>query len=242
MNIYYSKEEILSAIELLVDYYGIDHSAIETLLNKSPMNGGNTLIELDAADSFNSIYNKLGVSEYDELTRKTLLLLVHCLMLDAKLVGSSPKEHYRDMLKLFLLCASTKEGDALIIKNRTRSFHLENNTNWIVNEIIKPELLRLGLNKDLTPEAAQHELMSLENHKRGRKYKDPRVPIILWGTFRLISVRHSFRTPMPNVLCNFLIRFMQILGVFPYNTEIDALWIRAQLRYISSRKGGSSQA
>ena len=203
------------------------------------MNGGNTLIELDAADSFNSIYNTLEVPENDELTRKTLLLLVYCIRQDAKLVGNSPIEHKRDKLRLFLLCASTKDGDALIIKNRTRSFRLENNTNWIVNEIIMPELLRLELNKDLTPEAAQHELMSLEKHKRGRKYKDPRVPILLWGTFRLISDRHTFRTPMPNILCNFLIRFMLLLGIFPYNTEIDALWIRAQLRYIRSRKASS---
>ena len=66
------------------------------------------------------------------------------------------------------------------------------------------------------------------------------MPRLMWGTFRLLTDLHGFRTPMPNVLCEFIIRLLQIQEVFPENTDIDTLWVRAQLRYLRGKENQDS--
>jgi hypothetical protein len=46
---------------------------------------------------------------------------------------------------------------------------------------------------------------------------------------------------MPNKLCQFIIAYLQILDILPADTDIDTFWVRAQLRYIRSRRGAEEK-
>jgi hypothetical protein len=89
----------------------------------------------------------------------------------------------------------------------------------------------VGPEGGFTPE----ELKKIKRH-RGRIPTDPRIAILMWGTYSLIREYCSFRSPMPNRLCQFIIAYLQILDILPTDTEIDTFWVRAQLRYIRSKK------
>ena len=233
MNYIYTQEEYKKAKKNLLTYYNVSERVIDAVVNSN----GNEVIELPSLleEQLIAAYVPLGLSKADKEILQTLLLLVYCFSLDADIIGSSEDIRIRDILKLFLLCAGTKDGDSIIVKNRTRSFRLDNRSNWIINEVVKP-LCEKKLDKGRSPSDIESELDLLSRRQRGRRYKDPYVPILLWGTYKLLSDRHCFQTPMPNRLCSFLIDLLKIMKVFPHNTQVDEFWIRAQLRYIRSKK------
>ena len=87
----------------------------------------------------------------------------------------------------------------------------------------------------ITKEEAEQELLS-SKPKQGRTVSDPRLPALLWGTYGLLTELKGFKTPMPNILCDFLRQLMVLWDVLPDSPVIDTMWIRAQLRYLKAKE------
>lgn len=181
-----------------------------------------------------------NVTDATNSTIDTLILVSHVLRKDN--LGKSPKlrdtlsEWIRaDLLQLYLT-AYGNSGMTSWVSVRTvdGTVKLRNFCNWFMDDMLK-DYLRKNLPDITNTEQALEELRRIKGH-RGRIPTDPRISILLWGTYTLIKEHYEFKSPMPNRLCQFIIAYLQILDILPADTDIDTFWVRAQLRYIRSRK------
>lgn len=141
----------------------------------------------------------------------------------------------QDLLRLYVFCNnSLKNYENINISSRVDSIKLGNNCNWLWNDLIK-DYLKANLPDITSVSQAKDELIRGKS-KRGRQPKDARILVIIWGTFCLLTDLHGFQTPMPNSLCDFLVKLLQNMEILPENTEIDKYWIRAELRYIKDKE------
>lgn len=140
-----------------------------------------------------------------------------------------------DLLRLYIMLYDTSPQTTWIsIRTINGTLRLRNYCNWFQDDMIK-NYLKKNLPDIQNVSQAKREL---EKNKRpkGRIPNDPRLSHLLWGTYSLLHDTCAFKTPMPNRLCQFLLIYLQMLGIVPLDTEIDTFWIRAQLRYIRSKK------
>lgn len=233
MELNYTPEQLNEAVGLLAKYYEIPAETLHVPSAALELQNGIANGVLEACAT-------MGSCPQDELLQRVFLLLTYVVRTSPEFSGQDPvdlrhaKRLRLDLLRLYILNGTTRTGDALIVKNRSRSFRLENDANWFFRELAGPYLEK-QLGQHITREQARKELEAGESHRRGRRVSDPRVPRLMLGTWRLLTDLHGFRTPMPNVLCNFIIRLLQLQGIFPENTDIDTLWVRAQLRYLNGK-------
>ena len=140
-----------------------------------------------------------------------------------------------DLLLLYLEVYGRKEQPTWVsLRSVYGTTRLRNFCNWFMDDMVK-DYLKKNLSSVNSTEQAKLELKRIKGH-RGRIPTDPRIAVLMWGTFSLISNYYSFKSPMPNRLCQFIIAYLQILDIFPADTEIDTFWVRAQLRYIRTKK------
>lgn len=239
MELNYTPEQLNEVAGLLANYYEIPVVALQV-----PSSG--LVLDDRIVECVVDAYSAIGTCPNEELLQRVFLILTSVVRSSPEFTGkiSADQKHARslrlDLLRLYILNGTTRAGDALIVKNRSRSFRLDNDANWFFRELVEP-YLECQLGGNMSSEQARKELEAGENHHRGRRVNDPRVPRLMLGTWRLLSDFHGFRTPMPNVLCNFIIRLLQLQGVFPENTDIDTLWVRAQLRYLNGKARKQNQ-
>ena len=239
MKLNYTPEQLKEAADLLDKYFEVPAESPHAL-------SGALDLQNDIADGIVEAYATMGACPHDDLLRRIFLILTYVVRTSPEFTGQNPvdmkhaKRLRLDLLRLYILNGTTRAGDALIVKNRSRSFRLENDANWFFRELAGP-FLEQHLGRHITREQARKELEAGESHRRGRRVSDPRVPRLMLGTWRLLTDLHGFRTPMPNVLCNFIIRLLQLQGIFPENTDIDTLWVRAQLRYLNGKAKKQNQ-
>lgn len=140
-----------------------------------------------------------------------------------------------DLLKLYIMLYDTSSKNTWIsIRTVNGTIRLRNYCNWFLDDMIKNHLKKT-LPDIQNISQAKAELEKSKRHK-GRIPNDPRLSHLLWGTYRLFLDACTFKSPMPNKLCQFLLVYLQMLEVIPMTTEIDTFWIRAQLRYIRAKK------
>lgn len=239
MKLNYTPEQLQEAADLLTKYYEISAGSI---LEPS----GTLELQNDIANDVLEAYATMGACTHDNLLERVFLILTYVVRTSPEFAGHNPIEQRHtqslrlDLLRLYVLNRTTRAGEVLIVKNQSRSFHLDNVTNWFFRELVGPYLEK-HFGGNMSMEQAWKELEAGEIHHRGRRVSDPRVPRLMLGTWRLLSDFHGFQTPMPNVLCNFIIRLLQLQGVFPENTDIDTLWVRAQLRYLNGKAKKQNQ-
>lgn len=141
----------------------------------------------------------------------------------------------QDLLRLYIFCNnSMKNYENISISSRVDSIRLGNSCNWLWNDLVK-DYLKANL-PDITSVVQAKDELIRGKSKRGRQPKDARIPVIIWGTFQLLTDLHGFQTPMPNSLCDFMVKLLQNMEILPENTEIDKYWIRAELRYLKSKE------
>ena len=225
----------LQAEDLLEKYYGIE-SGEPCPKSACDGNHGEPVVPLKE-----SYERYLGNCENDGIILQTLYSLYrhfrqHRPMADEEAFQNAIRKNIRrDLLRLYVFCHnSSKNYENINLSSRVDSIRLSNSSNWLWNELMK-NYLRENL-PDITSVAQAKDELMRGKSKRGRQPKDARIPVIIWGTYRLLTDLHGFRTPMPNSLCDFLVRLLQDMGIIPENTEIDKYWIRAELRYIKGRK------
>lgn len=239
MELNYTPAKWNEAADLLAKYYEISAEALQVPAGAMKLGDGIVKGVLDA-------YFTMETCSHDDLIQRVFLILTYVVRTNPEFTGKDTAEQKHrqrirlDLLRLYILNGTTRAGDALIIKNRSRSFRIENDTNWFFRELIGP-YLEQHLGPNISRELVKKELEARESHHRGRRVSDPRVPRLMLGTWRLLTDLHGFRTPMPNVLCSFIIRLLQLQGVLPENTDIDTLWVRAQLRYLNGKSGKQNQ-
>lgn len=239
MKLNYTPEQLKEAADLLDKYFEVPAESLHAL-------SGALDLQNDIADGIVEAYATMGACPHDDLLRRIFLILTYVVRTRPEFAGHNLVEQKHaqrlrlDLLRLYILKSTTRAGDALIVKNQSRSFRLENDSNWIFSEMIGPYMDQ-HLGRNISREQARKELEAGESHHRGRRVSDPRVPRLMLGTWRILTEHHGFRTPMPNVLCNFIIRLLQLQGVFPENTDIDTLWVRAQLRYLNGKARKQNQ-
>ena len=205
-------------------------------------NGETAILEtsIDIAKLHNAYNTYIGNPNSAERIIDTLILVSHVLREDN--LGKSPKLRdtmsdwiRADLLQLYL---AVHDDSRLIswvsIRTVDGTVKLKNFCNWFMDDMVK-DYLRKNLPDITNTEQALEELRMIKG-RRGRIPTDPRLSILLWGTYTLIKEHHEFKSPMPNRLCQFIIAYLQILDILPADTEIDTFWVRAQLRYIRSRK------
>ena len=195
----------------------------------------------DEAEACRKELEKLGIRRealpYLSDTLATLILLIRRNpMLDGGKDGRTLREAMirRDRLRMFTFFADILPGAEITLRCGRHSVRLCNYADWIREDWIGPALKR-EIPDIRNVKQAREELLR-GRPGRGRRAKDARIPVLLWGTYSLITDTHSFPTPMPNVLCDFLILMLQKMSILPENTDVDSLWVRAELRYLRSRK------
>ena len=203
-------------------------------------------IPLDIATDINLIrlcesYRKLIGNEDREIELiDTLATVSHYMSSDS--LGMSVSIYHMldemirsDLLRLYImLYDSSPQTTWISIRTINGTIRLRNYCNWFQDDMIK-NYLKKNLPDIQNVSQAKSEL---EKNKRpkGRIPNDPRLSHLLWGTYSVLHEACAFKTPMPNRLCQFLLIYLQMLGIVPLDTEIDTFWIRAQLRYIRSKK------
>lgn len=177
----------------------------------------------------------------DDTIIKVISLMEYCFennrpAADEKSLHNVLQKNIRqDLLRLYVFCNnSLKNFENINISSKVDSIKLGNSCNWLWNDLIK-DYLKANL-PDITSVAQAKDELIRGKTKRGRQPKDARIPVIIWGTFRLLTDLHGFQTPMPNSLCDFLVKLLQDMEILPENTEIDKYWIRAELRYLRSKE------
>ena len=225
-----TQDEIIAARYALDKYYGINEGLI-----------GN--VSLNSAWDYASLLKGFE-SLADPYQHRTLLnalsLLVCCLLespgLQRELKSDELFEQmrHREYLHLYQFCKSIRNGETVFIRNSINSLRINNYSNWFVQELMNP-FLKEKLNSITDLESALRGFGGPKPIKKGRRANDPRIAILLWGSYKMISDDIAFSSPMPNSLCNVLILLLQLSKVLPASPVIDSFWIRAQLRYIRSR-------
>lgn len=233
----FTPEEYGTAADNLRKYYGIEL----TNLTKEPQR---LSVSFDAellAASYTTLVCSYPNGELCQEALDTLLLLTayvvdHTPTINEESFKKVLQNYTRqDLLRLYVFCYEYLEGEnrAFTMRGSKGSVRLENYCNWFRDEMVQ-DYLKKNLLGITSVAQAKAELLS-GKRKRGRVPNDARVPALLWGTYQLLMERQGLPDAMPNALCEFLIQMLQIQQVFPLDTEIDAFWIRAQLRYIRSR-------
>lgn len=231
-----SPERFKNARALLRSYYGLK------LRSPRPDSDGSITIGTSAdTDSIERAYDELIGSNENSLVLKDALILLSWYVINTgpALDANSSKEAFgrylrQDLLRIHVFFNSTvKSPGAISLRSRDGSVKLDNCCNWIWEDLLK-DYLREKLPDIKSAEQAGKELLNCKN-RRGRRPNDKRVPVLLWGTYRMLSDKNEFSSSMPNALCEFIITLIQAQGLFPQDTEIDAQWIRAQLRYIKTK-------
>lgn len=170
----------------------------------------------------------------------TLCIVSYALIKDnlgkSTKISDNMKEWIKaDLLQLYLAVYGRVEQPTWIsLRSADGTIRLRNFCNWFMDDMVK-DYLRKNLSSIKSTEQAEQELRRIKG-RRGRIPTDPRIAVLMWGTYSLIREYCSFRSPMPNRLCQFIIAYLQILDILPTDTEIDTFWVRAQLRYIRSKK------
>lgn len=230
--------DVKTALEALEHYYGITDEYLPASLRAgAPL----PVKPKSNVDGLRQSFRALApdTDQHRQLFAN-LVVLTTCVLESPRLQGALytqelfDKMRMRDYLRLYEFVSSTRDDDEITIRNKSRSIRLNNYSNWFVKELLKP-FLQPKLAKIDNLEEALAELDAPKPAKKGRRASDPRISILLWGTYQMITDELTLASPMPNSLCNFLIMLLQSQQVLPVSPVIDAFWVRAQLRYIRSR-------
>ncbi len=142
-----------------------------------------------------------------------------------------------DLLRLYIFTngqkSDTLQGQRISIKHAMGSVEIKNFGNWFTDKLLK-DYLNLYLSDINSIEQAEQELLSYKK-RAGRKIKDNRVHIILYGIFRMFNELKKMKSPQSDSLCVFIQSYLQFTGLIDKDTNIDNQWIRAQITYIKTK-------
>jgi hypothetical protein len=150
-------------------------------------------------------------------------------------------KHYNivreDLLRLYIFAnerkSDTLQGQKISIKHAKGSVEITNYENWFTSKLLN-DYLAVYLADIESVEQAEEELLKYKK-RAGRKIKDNRIHIILYGIFRMFNDHKKMKSPQSDALCEFIISYLQFIGIFNDDTDVDNQWIRAQITYLKTK-------
>lgn len=143
----------------------------------------------------------------------------------------------KDLLKLYIFSKShnpkTSKGQKTTIKHSMGNLYLDNYDNWFTKKLLK-DYLDKYLSDITTIEQAEQELLKYKK-SAGRKIQDTRLHIIMYGVYRMFNDNKKMKSPKSDALCDFIILYLDFIGIINEDTNIDRQWIRAQIDYLSKK-------
>jgi len=144
-----------------------------------------------------------------------------------------------DLLTLYIFLneprkwPSFKQGEKITMKFFMGNIDINNNNHWFARNVLGP-LCQKYIPEITSIEQAEDELYK---HKKraGRPSKDPRIMRIVYGIFRMFNEKMEMHTPLPDSLCEFIIKFLEFLRLIDEDSHIDNQWIRAQITHVKKK-------
>ena len=244
--IHLSAEEMATVNDAVLKYFGITLRQTEDKKNAKADEAEEEdfaiILPFDFRELQEIYSSEIDACSNDDFILKTLAVVSEFVITESRLLSTESfneiigKSIRQDLLRMYIFREEYLEGSdrSFTLRGPRGSMLITNRCDWIWDELIG-EYFRRVLPDVESIDTAKVELITGQKKRPGRKPKDGRVPALLWGTYQLLHDMHSFRSPMPNCLCNFIVLLLQLQGVFRPDTEIDAMWVRAELRYIQSR-------
>ena len=220
----FSREEFVSTMARLGACYGLTEKALPVPLQD--------WLHIDVGQqdkvtlSLSGDTGKLD-SALDGLTgpgaaglRKTLLLLTYIMrnsgqvseMVTESLFGGLLE---RDLARLCEFMAEIPPGESIVLMGNNRSVKLANYSDWIRRRLIQPFMNQYIISSPFTGELS------------GEPFKDPRVPLIIKGTYRLLFNKRS-TSEVSNEFCDLVLVLLKMQHIIPESSEKDREWVRME--------------
>ena len=142
-----------------------------------------------------------------------------------------------DLLKLYKFMKShnltNSSGRKITIKHSMGNIDISNHDNWFTRKLLK-DYLDKYLSDITSVEQAEQELLKYKK-TAGRKIKDPRLHIIIYGIYRMFNQEKKMKSPKSDALCDFIISYLHFIGLIEDIFDLDKQWIRAQIDYLDKK-------
>jgi hypothetical protein len=249
-------------VALLDEYFGIDYGYFTTeirRLDSWSVEADSPDIEALESDKYLLFVHSIDFSEFSKILNivkeedDSDINITHVLFLLAHIIKD--KDYFKimdfinemaedylkyrvvreDLLKLYVWLndPKTKIDQKLTLKHAMGNIEIENFDGWFTRNLLEGYLDKY-LSDITTIEQAESELLTYKGRK-GRKVNDRRVPVIMYGIFRMLNDQKKMKSPQSDSLCKLIIEYLKYIGVFDDDTNVDNQWIRAQLKYISTK-------
>lgn len=151
--------------------------------------------------------------------RKTLLLLTYIMrnsgqineMVTEKLFGCLLE---RDMARLCEFMAEIPPGESIVLMGNKRSVKLANYSDWIRKRLVQPYM-------------EQYMCSTADKDPSGETIQDPRVPMIVMGTYRLLFNGEPTKD-ITNEFCDLVLSLLKTQNIIPDTSEKDREWVRSE--------------
>lgn len=220
----FSREEFVSTMARLGACYGLTEKALPVSLQD--------WLHIDVGQqakvtlSLSGDTGKLD-SALDGLTspmaaglRKTLLLLTYIMrnsgqvseMVTESLFGGLLE---RDLARLCEFMAEIPPGESIVLNGNNRSVKLANYSDWVRRRLVQPYV-------------EQHMCCAADKAGlSGETIQDPRIPLIVMGTYRLLFNGAS-APDITDGFCDLVLSLLKTQDIIPDTSEKDRKWVRLE--------------
>ena len=218
----FSREEFISTMAQLSACYGLTEKALpaslQDWLRKNA--GQQDKVTLSMAGSEKDLDAALERLEIPERKgRKKVLLLLTYIMRNSEQVREMISTAIfdglieMDLARLRDFIAAVPPGESIVLKGNNRSVRLTNSSDWVRRRLIQPFM-------------NQHVISSsLSGRQLGEAIKDPRAPLIIMGTHRLLFNKQP-ASEVSDEFCDLALVLLKMQRIIPESSETGREWVR----------------
>lgn len=220
----FSREEFVSTMAQLGACYGLTEKALPVSLQDwLHIDVGQrdrvTLSLTGSADDLDAALTRLKDPEGVE-RRKVLLLLTYIMRNSGQVREMITTALFAGLLEMDIarlseFMDSIPPGESIVLKGNKRCVKLTNYSDWIRKQLVQPYLDRY-----LGGTAGMKE-------SPNETIKDPRIPLILTGTFRLFFNGES-TAHLPDGFCDLVLSLLKLQDIVPESSGKNREWVRSE--------------
>lgn len=221
----FSREEFVSTMAQLGACYGLTEKALPVSLQdwlhiNVGLRDRVTLSLTGNDDELDAALERLKDPEIQE-RKKELLLLTYIMrnseqirkMISTKLFDGLLET---DRARLSEFMADIPPGESIVLKGRNRSVRLKNYADWIRKQLVQPYMDRY------------QGIAAGTKESRNNTIKDPRIPLILTGTYRLFYNGEPTER-ISDGFCDLILSLLKMQDIVPESSDKDREWVRSEL-------------
>lgn len=246
----------------LEEYFGITIGYFRTEIERMIRKEGLRLTDIEALEldktllfvhsfdleKFDTLFKLIKEDDDNDGSIMIILYLIAVIMIDkgyynildaiTEQIDTEPfryKMVREDLLNLYIWLKDpqTKLEQKLALKHMTGSIKIKNSFGWFTRNLLT-KYLDEYLPDIKTIEEAKTELLTYKKNS-GRPTDDFRVNVITYGIYRMFNDLKKMNSPQSDSLCEFIIEYLKFIGILDEDTKVDNQWVRAQIKYISSK-------